>query len=72
MTRYLTVPQILFLHARLIDETGGSHGLCEMGLLEAAAARPQATFGGEELYPNLFNKAAALINVPPNLSFTLS
>jgi death on curing protein len=62
VTRYLTIPQILFLHARLIDETGGSHGLRDLGLLEAAGARPQATFGGVELYPNLFSKAAVLMD----------
>jgi death-on-curing protein len=62
VTRYLTVPQVLFLHARLIAETGGSHGLRDLGLLESAAARPQAAFGGEELYPNLFTKAAALMD----------
>ena len=54
MTGYLTLPQILFLHARLIDETGGSHGLRDLGLLESASARPQATFGGNDLYPDLF------------------
>ena len=39
---YLTPDQILFLHARLIEETGGSHGLRDLGLLEPAAARPRA------------------------------
>jgi death-on-curing protein len=62
VTHYLTVPQILFIHARLIDETGGSHGLRDLGLLEAAATRPQATFDGEDLYPDLFSKAAALMD----------
>jgi death-on-curing protein len=62
VTRYLTIPQILFLHARLIEETGGSQGLRDLGLLEAASARPQATFGGEELHPDLFEKAAALMD----------
>lgn len=62
MTQYLTVPQILFLHARLVDETGGSHGLRDLGLLEAASARPQAAFEGEELYPDLFSKAGALMD----------
>ncbi len=59
---YLTPEQILFLHARLIEETGGSHGLRDLGLLESAAARPQATFGGQDLYPGLFSKAAALMD----------
>jgi death-on-curing protein len=59
---YLTPEQILFLHARLIEETGGRHGLRDLGLLESAAARPQATFGGEDLYADLFSKAAALMD----------
>lgn len=58
---YLTVAQVLFLHSRLITETGGGRGVRDLGLLEAAAARPQATFGGDDLYPDLFAKAAALL-----------
>ncbi len=60
--RYLTVEQVLFLHARLIEETGGSHGVRDLGLLQSAVARPQATFEGEELYPDIFSKAAALMD----------
>lgn len=62
MTRYLTVAQLLFIHARLVVETGGSSGVRDMGLLEAAAARPQATFDGQPLYPTLFAQAAALLD----------
>ena len=62
MTRFLTVPQILFFHTRLIDETGGSHELRDLGLLEAAQARSQATFAGKLLYPDLFDQAAALMH----------
>jgi death-on-curing protein len=58
MSQHLTVAQLLFIHARLIDETGGNHGLRDVGLLEAAIARPQATFNGEVLYPDLFSQAA--------------
>lgn len=59
---YLTVEQVLFLHARLIEETGGSHGVRDVALLESAVARPRATFGGKDLYPDLFSKAAALMD----------
>lgn len=59
---YLTTEQVLFLHARLIEETGGSHGVRDVALLESAVARPRATFGGEDLYPDLFSKAAALMD----------
>ena len=52
---------MLFIHARLISETGGVHGRRDLGLLLSAMARPQATFDGQDLYPNLFLKAAALL-----------
>ena len=60
--RYLTVEQVLFLHARLIAETGGSHGVRDLGLLQSAIARPQASFEGVDLYPDLFTQAAALLD----------
>jgi death-on-curing protein len=59
---YLTASQVLFIHVRLISETGGAAGLRDLGLLEAAVARPQATFDGADLYPNLCTKAAALMD----------
>ena len=58
---YLAVEQVLFIHARLISETGGMHGVLELGLLLSAVARPQATFDGQDLYPDIFSKAAALL-----------
>jgi death on curing protein len=61
MTAYLTVQEVLFIHARLIATTGGEHGVRDLGLLESAVARPQATFDGIELYPGLWHKAAALM-----------
>jgi death-on-curing protein len=60
--RYLTSEQILFIHARLIAETGGSHGVRDLARLESATARPQATFDSKKLYPDLFLKAAALLD----------
>ena len=62
MTIFLTPQQVLFIHARLIDTTGGEHGLRDLGLLESAVARPQATFDGNELYPTIFLKTAALMD----------
>ncbi len=58
---YLSVEQVLFIHARLISETGGMHGVLDLGLLLSAVARPQATFNGQDLYPDIFSKAAALL-----------
>jgi len=59
--KYLTSEQILFIHSRLIDSTGGTHGIRDIGLLQSAAGRPETTFGGEDLYPDIFHKAAALM-----------
>ena len=62
MTVFLSSQQVLFIHDRLIIETGGEHGLLELRSLESAIARPMATFGGEELYDSLYDKAAALMH----------
>jgi len=59
---YLTVNEALLLHARLIQSTGGSGGVRDTGLLESALARPQATFDGVDLYPDLWTKAASLMH----------
>jgi death-on-curing protein len=59
---YLTPEQILFIHARMIDETGGTHGIRDLSMLLSAVGRPQATFDGEDLYPSLFAKASALLD----------
>ncbi|MFO8037555.1 MAG: type II toxin-antitoxin system death-on-curing family toxin [Anaerolineales bacterium] len=57
---YLSAEQVLFIHARLIEETGGSHGLRDMDGLLTAVGRPRSSFEGKELYPDPFSKAAAL------------
>jgi len=63
---YLSPQQVLFIHARLIAETGGSQGILDLGHLESAICRPQAVFKGQELYPDIFLKAAALLDVMIN------
>ena len=62
MTHYLTPEQVLFIHSRLVDETGGAHGIRDLGMLLSALGRPQATFQGKDLYSDLFSKAAALMD----------
>ena len=60
--RYLVPEQVLFLHSRLIEETGGAHGVRDLAMLLSALGRPRATFDGKELYPGVFPKAAALMD----------
>jgi len=50
------------IHEVIITETGGLPGLRDARALHAAVARPFATFGGTELYPSDFEKAAALFH----------
>lgn len=60
MTRYLTLAEVLDLHRRVLETSGGGAGLRDQGGLASAIAQPRMTFGGEELYPTLADKAAAL------------
>lgn len=59
---FLTSSQVLFIHDQIVKQTGGSHGLRDTTLLESAVNRPQATYAGDDLYPTLFDKAAALLH----------
>lgn len=56
----ILIEDILQVHQFSITEYGGSNGVRDMGSLESAIARPFQTFGGEDLYPTIFEKAAAL------------
>lgn len=59
---YLTVEQVLRIHERALAEGGGDPGVRDMGLLESAVFRPQQSFGGQDLYPDVFTKAGALMH----------
>lgn len=56
----LTKEQILLLHTQLIETTGGSDGIRDIGLLESALESPFQSYGGVELYPSIQAKAARL------------
>jgi len=58
--RYLTLGELIELHRRIIDQSGGAEGVRDLGLAESALAQPQMSFDGTELYPALADKAAAL------------
>jgi death-on-curing protein len=51
---------LLKLHELSIIKYGGSMGIRDEGLMESAIARPYQSFGGEDLYPTVFEKAAAI------------
>jgi len=58
----LSADQLVALHGELMKAFGGRRGLRDRGALEAAAARPGMTFDGEDLYPDLAAKVAALMH----------
>lgn len=60
MARLLNASDILHIYDRVVEATGGSLGLREPGMLAAIADKPRASFGGENLYLELEDKAAAI------------
>src|SRR5262245_30866985 len=57
---YLSETEVLFIHSIVVDETGGTHGVRDLGLLKSALANPKQTFAGKDLYPTVIDKAAVL------------
>jgi death-on-curing protein len=62
VTVHLSLEQVLELHRLQTTRFGGSARLRDRGALAAALGRPQATFGGEDLYPDVEAKAGALMH----------
>lgn len=56
--KYLTMGQILLIHSIAIDETGGSHGVRDNGVILSLEQVPKQIIFGKELYPTVFDKAA--------------
>ncbi|TSC89371.1 MAG: death-on-curing family protein [Microgenomates group bacterium Gr01-1014_5] len=61
---YLNVPQVLAIHDQAVRRFGGSFGVRDIGLVESAIARPRATYDGNDLYRDIFDKTAALLQSP--------
>ena len=58
--RYLTLNEVLEIYEHLMEQSGGLAGVVNLGALESALAQPLMMFGGDELYPTIVEKAAAL------------
>ena len=59
--KFLSLDEVLELHADQISSFGGTPGVRDEGLLESALAQPQATFGGQFLHPTISEQAAAYL-----------
>lgn len=55
------VESALLVHGIIIKRAGTSAGIRDFSLLHSALERPKATYAGRDLYPNIFTKAAALM-----------
>lgn len=60
MIYYLTLEEVLERHRQVLEQSGGSAGIRDLGLLESAIAQPRQTFSGINLYPTIVDKAAIL------------
>ena len=60
--RYLSSQNIIQIHFEIVEATGGSQGIRDVGLLKSAASRPRDSFGGKDLYPTIFLKASVLVH----------
>jgi hypothetical protein len=59
---WLSLPELLAIHADVIDATGSVHGVVNAPALESALARPFTTYGGQPLFPDFVDKLAAMIH----------
>lgn len=60
MIRFLGLHEVVELHRRIVETSGGSPLIRDLGLLDSALAQPKMTFAGQDLYPTIVEKAAAL------------
>lgn len=65
MVRYLTVSELIFINGTLLNDPqiiSGKQKVRDIDLLEAAVQRPMASAFGQDAYPTLRQKAAALLH----------
>ena len=58
--RYLKLSEILLLHKRISELHNTPITIRDLNALESAVAQPRITFAQKDLYPTIYEKAAAL------------
>lgn len=61
MIEYLTIEQVIELHDELLKRYGGLPGIRDKNLLWSAIDAPKAAMFGQEMYPSVYEKAAAYL-----------
>ncbi|MDO8487847.1 MAG: type II toxin-antitoxin system death-on-curing family toxin [bacterium] len=59
--QYVDITEVYEIHAAVVKRAGTKASVRDFGLLHSAVERPKATYSGQDLYPNTFLKAAALM-----------
>lgn len=57
---WVTAEDVILIHERIIQTSGGTSGLRDTSVLESAIAAPMQSFGGQDLYPTDLEKIARL------------
>ena len=57
---WITTDDVIQIHSRVIQRSGGMDGLRDRASLEAAISAPMQSFGGQDLYPTTVEKIARL------------
>jgi death-on-curing protein len=57
---YISIEEVIEIHWRVVRQTGGVQGIRDQGSLESSVMQPLQSFGDQDLYPSLIEKAAAL------------
>jgi death-on-curing protein len=69
--QFVEIDEVYLIHERIIKRAGTKATIRDFSLLHSAVERPKATYLGQDLYPTLFDKAAALLqSVTRNHAFT--
>lgn len=68
---FLTIDEIIELHSKLIEKTGGCQGIRDKNLIESAIYSSMASFADTEIYPSIEEKAAKIMfSLTNNHAFT--
>jgi len=57
----LAIEEVIAINTGIVSATGGSLGLRDAGALSMCVAKPFQSFGGKETYPDVFTKAAGVL-----------
>jgi death on curing protein len=60
--KWISLRELVLIHGLVINKTGGIHGFINPSALESAVHRPFSSFEGQELFPDMWSKIAALIH----------